>query len=53
MGMFRPSKAEVDALESGLGVEGWNWKTMLHYMKKVRVFGHGVLRHRLTGAHVV
>ncbi|TBU53003.1 GMC oxidoreductase [Dichomitus squalens] len=33
-GMFRPSKAEVDALESVLEIEGWNWDTMLHYMKK-------------------
>lgn len=35
MGMFRPSKAEVDALAE-LGVEGWDWESMLYYMKKVR-----------------
>ncbi|KAL5513517.1 hypothetical protein ACEPAH_3916 [Sanghuangporus vaninii] len=33
MGMFHPSKAECDALE-GLGNEGWNWDSLLHYMKK-------------------
>jgi hypothetical protein len=34
MGMFRPSKMEVDALED-LGAKGWNWDSLLHYMKKV------------------
>ena len=33
--MLRPSKSEMDALEE-LGNPGWNWETMLHYMKKVR-----------------
>lgn len=32
--MFRPSKEEMDALEE-LGNEGWNWESLLHYMKKV------------------
>ena len=36
MGMFRPSKAEVDYLAE-LGIEGWDWDSLLHYMKKVRV----------------
>lgn len=36
MGMFRPSKTEVDALEKDLGLKGWNWDSLLHYMKKVR-----------------
>lgn len=31
--MLRPSKSEMDALEE-LGNPGWNWETMLHYMKK-------------------
>lgn len=34
LGMFRPSKEELDALEV-LGNKGWNWDTLLHYMKKV------------------
>jgi len=33
-GMFRPSKDDLDALEK-LGNEGWNWESLLHYMKKV------------------
>ena len=37
LGMFRPSQAEVDALED-LGAEGWNWDSMLHYMKKVTYY---------------
>lgn len=37
MGMFRPSKSEIDALESECGMKGWNWESLLHYMKKVRV----------------
>lgn len=32
--MFRPSKQDMDALEK-LGNEGWNWESLLHYMKKV------------------
>jgi choline dehydrogenase-like flavoprotein len=35
MGMFRPSKAEVDALED-LGIQGWDWDSLLPYFKKVR-----------------
>lgn len=34
LGMFRPSKEELDALEV-LGNKGWNWDSLLHYMKKV------------------
>lgn len=34
--MFRPAKEELDALE-GLGNKGWNWSSLLHYMKKVRL----------------
>ncbi|KAH9481557.1 Dehydrogenase mpl7 [Psilocybe cubensis] len=33
MGLFRPSRAEYDALE-GLGNKGWNWENLLGYMKK-------------------
>ncbi|EJD00188.1 alcohol oxidase [Fomitiporia mediterranea MF3/22] len=33
MGMFHPSKSECDALER-LGNKGWNWDSLLHYMKK-------------------
>ncbi|EKM52238.1 uncharacterized protein PHACADRAFT_260475 [Phanerochaete carnosa HHB-10118-sp] len=33
LGMFRPSKAEANALQE-LGAEGWNWESMLHYLKK-------------------
>lgn len=33
LGMFRPSKVEMDALEE-LGNKGWNWDSILHYMKK-------------------
>lgn len=32
--MLRPSKAEMDALQE-LGNPGWDWESMLHYMKKV------------------
>ncbi|KLO19184.1 alcohol oxidase [Schizopora paradoxa] len=32
-GMFRPSKDDIDALEK-LGNKGWNWDSLLHYMKK-------------------
>lgn len=32
--MFRPSKDDIDALEK-LGNKGWNWESLLHYMKKV------------------
>ena len=35
MGMFRPSKTEIDALED-LGAKGWNWESLLYYMKKVK-----------------
>ena len=35
--MLRPSKEELDALEQEFGNEGWNWESLLHYMKKVRV----------------
>ena len=35
LGIFRPSKAEVDALAE-LGCAGWTWESLLHYMKKVR-----------------
>ncbi|PPQ96418.1 hypothetical protein CVT26_005097 [Gymnopilus dilepis] len=33
LGMFRPSKEELDALEA-LGNPGWNWASLLEYMKK-------------------
>ncbi|GJE97030.1 GMC oxidoreductase [Phanerochaete sordida] len=33
MGVFRPNAAEADALEE-LGCAGWNWGSLLHYMKK-------------------
>ncbi|KAE9406057.1 FAD/NAD(P)-binding domain-containing protein, partial [Gymnopus androsaceus JB14] len=33
LGLFRPSKQEMDALET-LGNPGWNWESMLHYMQK-------------------
>lgn len=33
MGMFRPSKEELDAIET-LGNKGWNWDSFLHYLKK-------------------
>lgn len=36
LGMFRPSKVEMDALEE-LGNKGWNWDSILHYMKKVGI----------------
>lgn len=32
--IIRPSKDEIDALEE-LGNEGWNWDSLLYYMKKV------------------
>lgn len=32
--MLRPSKREIDAIET-LGNKGWNWDSILHYMKKV------------------
>ena len=35
MGMCRPSKDELDALEE-LGNSGWNWDSLLPYFKKVR-----------------
>ena len=35
MGMFRPDKTELDALEKDFGMQGWNWNSLLHYMKKV------------------
>jgi choline dehydrogenase-like flavoprotein len=34
LGMFRPSREEFDALEK-LGNKGWNWESLLGYMKKV------------------
>ena len=34
MGMCRPSKDELDALEE-LGNSGWNWDSLLPYFKKV------------------
>ncbi|KLO19194.1 GMC oxidoreductase [Schizopora paradoxa] len=37
LGMFRPSKAELDALEA-LGNKGWNWDSLLQYMKKSEAF---------------
>ncbi|PAV21553.1 alcohol oxidase [Pyrrhoderma noxium] len=33
MGMFRPSKEELDAIEI-LGSKGWNWDSFLKYLKK-------------------
>ncbi|KIJ36601.1 GMC oxidoreductase [Sphaerobolus stellatus SS14] len=33
LGLLRPTKDEFDALEE-LGNPGWNWKSMLHYLKK-------------------
>ncbi|KAF8195006.1 alcohol oxidase [Pholiota molesta] len=33
LGMFRPSREEFDALEK-LGNKGWNWESLLGYMKK-------------------
>ncbi|KIP05965.1 hypothetical protein PHLGIDRAFT_128561 [Phlebiopsis gigantea 11061_1 CR5-6] len=33
MGMFRPSKIEIDAIEE-LGNPGWNWDSLSHYFKK-------------------
>lgn len=34
LGIFRPSKDEIDAIEE-LGNPGWNWDSMLQYLKKV------------------
>jgi choline dehydrogenase-like flavoprotein len=34
MGIFRPSKDELDAIEE-LGNPGWNWDSLLYYIKKV------------------
>ncbi|KAI8980779.1 GMC oxidoreductase [Trametes punicea] len=33
LGIFRPSKDEVDAIER-LGNPGWNWDSLLYYLKK-------------------
>lgn len=33
LGIFRPSKIELDAIEE-LGNPGWNWDSLLYYMKK-------------------
>ncbi len=33
-GIFRPTRHELDAIEQ-LGNPGWNWDSLLHYMKKV------------------
>ncbi len=38
--MFRPSKEELDALEV-LGNKGWNWDSLLHYMKKASIVPMG------------
>ncbi|KAF8873116.1 alcohol oxidase [Infundibulicybe gibba] len=35
LGMFRPSKEELNALEE-LGNDGWNWASLFEYMKKAR-----------------
>ena len=37
MVMFRPGQDELDALETGFGMKGWNWESLLHYMKKVQI----------------
>ncbi|KLO19190.1 GMC oxidoreductase [Schizopora paradoxa] len=37
LGMFRPSKEELDALEV-LGNKGWNWDSLLHYTKKSETY---------------
>ncbi|KAF9476809.1 FAD/NAD(P)-binding domain-containing protein [Pholiota conissans] len=42
LGMFRPSKEEFDALEK-LGNQGWNWESMLYYMKKSETTIYGGL----------
>ncbi|EKM52284.1 uncharacterized protein PHACADRAFT_260581 [Phanerochaete carnosa HHB-10118-sp] len=33
LGIFRPSKDEIDAIEE-LGNPGWNWDSLLYYLKK-------------------
>ncbi|OSD00955.1 GMC oxidoreductase [Trametes coccinea BRFM310] len=33
LGIFRPSKDEIDAIEQ-LGNPGWNWDSLLYYLKK-------------------
>lgn len=34
LGMFRPSKAECDALEEVFGNKGWNWDSLQYFAKK-------------------
>lgn len=36
MGSFRPCKDEFDVLEE-VGNKGWNWESLLTYMKKVMI----------------
>lgn len=40
MGIFRPTKYELDAIEQ-LGNPGWNWDSLLHYFKKVVILRPG------------